>query len=120
MLMKVMAVMVMMEMNVTSVLHKTRQSGEASGSGGGRSVSDSGGGDNGGGRNGGRGKDDGGDKDDGEGGDVRGSDDSGGGGACGYSYSVELGAGRMMVQVLGRRHTVLVVKRTCWWRQSWS
>lgn len=100
-----------MERNVTSVLHKTRQSGKASSSGDGRRVSDCGGGDNGGGRNGGRRKDDGGDEDDGEGADVRGSNDSGGGGACGYSYSVELEAGRMMVQVRGRRHTVLVVEK---------
>lgn len=103
----------MMEMKVTSVLYKTRQSGEASSSGGSRSISDGGGGDSGGGRNDGRGKGDGGDKDDGEGGDVSGSDDSGDGGACGYSYPVELEAGRMTVQVLGHRHThtVLVVEK---------
>lgn len=95
----------MMEMNVTSVLYKTRQSGEASSSGGSRSISDGGGGDSGGGRNDGRGKGDGGDKDDGEGGDVSGSDDSGDGGACGYSNPVELEAGRMTAQVLGHRHT---------------
>lgn len=106
---KVMAEVIMMEMNVTSALCKMRQSGEAGSSGGGRSVSDGGGGDNGGDRNGGRRKDDGADKDDGEGADVRGSDDSGG--ACGDSYPVELEAGRMTVQVLGRRHTVLVVEK---------